>query len=128
MDSNDFGGDISGQSNSACPTQMVHLNKILDGFSKKAQLGSTKPNDLDSSNQLQKLDSNKLIQRFLDYVIHWNTRARTSLIGQCILNWVLTRWSPTKLLKLPNIDRVVESLLPYTSKILLYCLCFVCIN
>ncbi|KAF6768474.1 hypothetical protein AHF37_05916 [Paragonimus kellicotti] len=57
-----------------------------------------------------------LVQRLLTYLVNWNTRARTSLIAQCVLNWLLTSWTPEQLIQWPGFARTVESLLPYTTR------------
>ncbi|TGZ58634.1 hypothetical protein CRM22_009528 [Opisthorchis felineus] len=60
--------------------------------------------------------SEHLVQRLLTYAINWNTRVRTSVIAQAILNWIVTTWTPEQLLRWPGIARTVESLLPYTVR------------
>ncbi|THD25049.1 Transducin beta protein 3, partial [Fasciola hepatica] len=57
-----------------------------------------------------------LIQRLLNYAVNWNTRARTAVVAQYVLHWVLTSVEPDELLSWPNIRRTVESLLPYTAR------------
>lgn len=59
---------------------------------------------------------NALIERLLGYAVNWNTRARTAIIAQYVLHWVLTSIAPEELLTWPNIKRTVESLLPYTGE------------
>lgn len=57
-----------------------------------------------------------LPQRLLKYAINWNTRARTCIVAQGILNWVLTSWTPSQLILWPEIAQTIESLMPYTAR------------
>ncbi|CAH8497572.1 unnamed protein product [Schistosoma turkestanicum] len=85
------------------PTQAINLLSVLDDFVNK----STSENVNNSLN---------LSQRLLSYAINWNTRTRTSMISQFILNWILTRWTPEELLEWPNFNQSIQYLLPYTSR------------
>ncbi|KAF8566648.1 hypothetical protein P879_08039, partial [Paragonimus westermani] len=71
----------------------------------------TKQSDTDDG-----ASSESLVQRLLTYLVNWNTRARTSLIAQCVLSWLLTSWTPEQLIQWPGFARTVESLLPYTTR------------
>jgi U3 small nucleolar RNA-associated protein 13 len=57
---------------------------------------------------------------FLDllfsYVIDWNTNTRHSTEAQIIIKILLSIITPDQILKLPNGQKCVESLLPYTGK------------
>ncbi|KAJ1366898.1 hypothetical protein KIN20_027685 [Parelaphostrongylus tenuis] len=64
---------------------------------------------------LVKLDYQRL-QTLLDFVTQWNTRSKTSLTSQNVLNCLLRILPPEKLLELPNIASVLESLIPYTRR------------
>ncbi|CAH8533335.1 unnamed protein product [Dicrocoelium dendriticum] len=57
-----------------------------------------------------------LPQRLLKYAINWNTRARTCVVAQCILNWVLTSFTPSQLMQWPEMPKTIESLKPYTAR------------
>ncbi|CAL8091733.1 unnamed protein product [Calicophoron daubneyi] len=57
-----------------------------------------------------------LVQRLLGYAINWNTRARTSVVAQYVLNWILSTFTPEHLLRWPGFAKTVESLLPYTAR------------
>ncbi|CAF5214778.1 unnamed protein product, partial [Rotaria magnacalcarata] len=48
------------------------------------------------------------------YVIDWNTNTRHSTEAQIIIKMLLSIVTPDKILKLPNGQKCVESLLPYT--------------
>ena len=48
----------------------------------------------------------------------WSTNARTSFVAQRLLHVVLRKYSPEKLMELPNIKAVVEALIPYTDRYL----------
>ncbi|CAH8565058.1 unnamed protein product [Heterobilharzia americana] len=85
------------------PTYAANLLSVLDGFVSKSQNDGSE-------------DSISLTQRLLSYAINWNTRTRTSMISQCVLNWILTRWTPEELFEWPNFSRVIQSLLPYTNR------------
>jgi hypothetical protein len=54
------------------------------------------------------------------YVIDWNTNTRHSTEAQIVIKILLSIVSPDKILKLPNGQKCVESLLPYTGKIYFY--------
>nr|CAH8858144.1 unnamed protein product [Trichobilharzia regenti] len=95
------------QIKSKYPTQAANLLSILDGFVSKIHCSSESGAD-DSGVEM-------LTQRLLSYAINWNTRTRTSMISQCVLNWILTRWTPEELLEWPNFSRTIQSLLPYTN-------------
>ncbi|KAH8872543.1 U3 small nucleolar RNA-associated protein 13 [Schistosoma japonicum] len=77
------------------PTQAANLLSILDGFVNKCHSEGAE-------------DSLSLCQRLLSYAINWNTRTRTSMISQFVLNWILTRWTPEELLEWPNFTRHYE--------------------
>ncbi|VDP98819.1 unnamed protein product [Trichobilharzia regenti] len=96
------------QIKSKYPTQAANLLSILDGFVSKIHCSSESGAD-DSGVEM-------LTQRLLSYAINWNTRTRTSMISQCVLNWILTRWTPEELLEWPNFSRTIQSLLPYTNR------------
>lgn len=53
------------------------------------------------------------------YAIDWNTNTRHSTEAQIIIKLLLSILSPDKILKLPNGQKCVESLLPYTGTYLL---------
>lgn len=50
------------------------------------------------------------------YVIDWNTNTRHSTEAQIVIKILLSIVSPEKILKLPNGQKCVEGLLPYTGK------------
>ncbi|CAF2157169.1 unnamed protein product [Rotaria magnacalcarata] len=50
------------------------------------------------------------------YVIDWNTNTRHSTEAQIIIKMLLSIVTPDKILKLPNGQKCVESLLPYTER------------
>ncbi|CAH8589344.1 unnamed protein product [Schistosoma bovis] len=85
------------------PTQAANLLSVLDDFANKSH-----------SENLN--DSLNLSQRLLSYAINWNTRTRTSMISQFVLNWILTRWKPEELLEWPNFSQAIQYLLPYTTR------------
>ncbi len=57
-----------------------------------------------------------LPQRLLSYAVQWNSRARTCHVAQRVLNWVVTNWSPERLLQWPDIGKAIEAFIPYTGK------------
>ncbi|CAF1358144.1 unnamed protein product [Rotaria sordida] len=50
------------------------------------------------------------------YVIDWNTNTRHSTEAQIIIKVLLSIMTPDKILKLPNGQKCVENLLPYTER------------
>lgn len=85
------------------PTQAGNLLSVLDDFVKKSHNENLN-------------DSLSLSQRLLSYAINWNTRTRTSMISQFVLNWILTRWTPEELIEWPNFNQAIQYLLPYTTR------------
>ena len=67
------------------------------------------------SSAVENLDNTGLDQ-LLGYIVKWNQNTRHSSPAQNMLNTILTRVSPDKLLTLPNIQTHVEQLLPFTEK------------
>ncbi|KER32138.1 hypothetical protein T265_01758 [Opisthorchis viverrini] len=88
---------------------VAKLETALNGL-----LRSTDPSK--QFHDVHSTSSEHLVQRLLTYAINWNTRVRTSVIAQAILNWIVTTWTPEELLRWPGIARTVESLLPYTVR------------
>jgi len=66
-----------------------------------------------------------VLDLLFSYVIDWNTNTRNSTEAQIILKLLLSIISPEKILKLPNGQKCVESLLPYTGKTSLFDLFFI---
>jgi len=66
-----------------------------------------------------------VLDLLFSYVIDWNTNTRNSTEAQIILKLLLSIISPEKILKLPNGQKCVESLLPYTGKTYLFDLFFI---
>lgn len=64
------------------------------------------------------------IDLLFSYVIEWNTNTRHSTEAQIIIKVLLSILTPDKILKLPNGQKCIESLLPYTGKVIF----FSCIN
>ncbi|KAH9286790.1 Transducin beta-like protein 3 [Echinococcus granulosus] len=60
--------------------------------------------------------SEEMAQRLLKYAVHWNTRARTCLVAQRVLNWVVSNWAPERLLRWPGIGHAVAAFIPYTAR------------
>lgn len=60
--------------------------------------------------------SEEMAQRLLKYAVHWNTRARTSLLAQRVFNWIISNWAPERLLRWPGIGHAVASFIPYTGE------------
>jgi U3 small nucleolar RNA-associated protein 13 len=50
------------------------------------------------------------------YVIDWNTNTKHSTEAQIVIKVLLSIITPEKILKLPNGQKCVENLLPYTGK------------
>lgn len=48
----------------------------------------------------------------------WSTNARTSHVAQRILHVILKKYSPERLMKLPEIKGIVEALIPYSDRYL----------
>ncbi|VDN08962.1 unnamed protein product [Dibothriocephalus latus] len=65
--------------------------------------------------QPQQAPSDELPQRLLKYAVNWNTRARTCLIAQRVLNWIVMHWAPEKLLTWPDMAKTIEAMVPYTG-------------
>ncbi len=60
--------------------------------------------------------NNWYLDLLFSYVIDWNTNTRHSTEAQIIIKILLSIISPDKILKLPNGQKCVEDLLPYTGK------------
>ena len=54
----------------------------------------------------------------LSRVKDWSTNARTSLVAQRILHVILKKYPPEQLLGLPDIQKVVDALIPYSDRYL----------
>jgi U3 small nucleolar RNA-associated protein 13 len=62
--------------------------------------------------------SDAQLTTLLSRIRDWCTNARTSLVAQRLLHVILKKYSPDKLLKLPDIKTTVEALIPYTDRYL----------
>ncbi|OQV16522.1 Transducin beta-like protein 3 [Hypsibius exemplaris] len=56
------------------------------------------------------------LEQLLQYIVIWNTNSRHTYPAQCTLNCVFTSILPKRLLGLPKIKTLVESLIPYTER------------
>lgn len=54
----------------------------------------------------------------LSRVRDWSTNARTSLVAQRILHIILKKYPPEQLLALPDIQKLVDALIPYSDRYL----------
>uniref|UniRef100_A0A915KMD2 U3 small nucleolar RNA-associated protein 13 C-terminal domain-containing protein n=1 Tax=Romanomermis culicivorax TaxID=13658 RepID=A0A915KMD2_ROMCU len=52
----------------------------------------------------------------LSYVGEWNSNSRHYLVAQKVLKNIFELFTPDQLLKMPNIEQIVETLLPYSSR------------
>ncbi|KAK0408850.1 hypothetical protein QR680_004199 [Steinernema hermaphroditum] len=71
------------------------------------------------SDDLQKVVSdldNEQVGILMDFVSQWNTNSRTCHAAQTCLNYILRSKSPEEIMKLPNINTIIKSLLPYTNR------------
>jgi U3 small nucleolar RNA-associated protein 13 len=54
----------------------------------------------------------------LSRVRDWSTNGRTSLVAQRILHIILKKYPPEQLLALPEIQKLVDALIPYSDRYL----------
>jgi U3 small nucleolar RNA-associated protein 13 len=54
----------------------------------------------------------------LSRVRDWSTNGRTSLVAQRILHIILKKYPPEQLLALPDIQKLVDALIPYSDRYL----------
>jgi len=52
----------------------------------------------------------------LKYIRDWNTNAKTSVVAQKLLNYILRRFKPAELRELPAIKEIIEALIAYTDR------------
>ncbi|ORX54859.1 WD40 repeat-like protein [Piromyces finnis] len=60
--------------------------------------------------------SNEQLEKLLLYVRDWNTNSKHSTIAQTVLNAILGYYDQETLLKLPKLNEILDSLLPYTER------------
>jgi U3 small nucleolar RNA-associated protein 13 len=51
----------------------------------------------------------------LGFCREWNTNSRHSHIAQSLLGYVLKTFAPADLKKIPNVQKVIEAIIPYTG-------------
>jgi len=95
------------------PYRLLNLfREVLSNSSleKPSITGLTEVDDVIATLSITQLAS--LLMRIRD----WSTNSRTSFLAQRLLHLVLKKYPPDRLIKLPEIKKVVEALIPYTDR------------
>ncbi|KAL3310531.1 Transducin (beta)-like 3, partial [Cichlidogyrus casuarinus] len=61
-------------------------------------------------------EDSTLVERLLEFAAQWNTRAKTCVIAQEVLSWVLANWSHHEIASWPSAVKTVEGMIPYTRR------------
>jgi U3 small nucleolar RNA-associated protein 13 len=94
------------------------LNLFNEVISNPATEDETSILGLSQVDQVVATLSTPQLRALLSRVRDWSTNARTSHTAQRILHVILKKYPPEQLMELPDIQKVVEALIPYSDRYL----------
>ena len=95
----------------------IHIAFKLDQPFKIHSIFSTLyENEPESLNEIVSEFNDDSLRKCLLYIRDWNTRAKTSIIAQEVLNQILRKYSPSKLMKIEDMKVLLQGLIPYTDR------------
>jgi len=98
--------------------QPYRLLKLFSEVISNSSVGDDSITGLDDVDHVLATLSDAQLTTLLARIRDWSTNARTSFVAQRLLHLVLKKYSPAKLMKLPEIKNTVQALIPYTDRYL----------